>query len=356
MKSVFLIKSPLQLLNALEARFYFDLSIDECVLIIMSDRKSQPQILKLVCDLEPWAEVILLEDVNLLSSNIFNVDKAAVSTGVDLFLQRSFFYTYRLNKVSKYLGGADYIFIGYERSEYMRHFINITQHNMAVLLDDGVVTIDIARERNEGSDNVKNIAFSKKIRLSLKRYFQGLKDYKIDSLCFFTAYNIKAGAKDKVIKNSYKYLRDAAGRAAEIDLVYFIGAPLSEAGILDQSKYFEYLKKVRDYFKGKNLVYIAHRRESKGHLNEIEEKLGFNVKSFGYPIEYQIIKYGPKPNVIASFVSSALDSCRLILGDDIKIISFRLVKGTYSREDSVDMVYEYFSTNISKNFNIESLG
>jgi len=356
MKSVFLVKSPLQILNAIEAKIYFGLHVDECVLVVMGDRKSQPQMLKLINDNWQWAEIIILDYVGLLSLNIFYLNNELPANADSSFLNKSFFNVYKLNKISKYVGNARYIFIGYERSEYMRHFVNITKNDMTVLLDDGVVTIDIAKERSRGRCNDKKISLAKNIKLNLKRFLQGLKDSKIDSVCFFTAYDIEVHIKDKIIHHNYRYLRGNSCGASRASLVYFIGAPLSEAGIMSQKVYFEYLEKVKEYFKGFNVVYVAHRRESRENLNEIEAKLGFQVRLFDYPVEYQIIKSGDKPGVIASFVSSVLDSCRLIFGDEIKVISFRLSKGSYSREESVDMVYEYFANNISSSFSIESLG
>ena len=64
-KSVFLIKSPLQLLNAIEAKYYFGLNSDDCILIIMGDRKSQPQILMLANAVDEWGKVIVLNRVNV---------------------------------------------------------------------------------------------------------------------------------------------------------------------------------------------------------------------------------------------------------------------------------------------------
>ncbi len=94
MKSVFLIKTPLQLLNAIEAKHYFGLSAAECILIIMGDRKSQPQILALSDATDEWDKVVTLNDVNLFSGSPFDLEQASFLGKLlrSKFFKKSFFY------------------------------------------------------------------------------------------------------------------------------------------------------------------------------------------------------------------------------------------------------------------------
>lgn len=63
MKAVALVKSPLQYMNALEARRCFQVPAEKCLLVLMADRKSLPQLLSLVEKTPGWAGIIPLVNV-----------------------------------------------------------------------------------------------------------------------------------------------------------------------------------------------------------------------------------------------------------------------------------------------------
>ena len=195
----------------------------------------------------------------------------------------------------------------------------------------------------------------KKIKINLKRFLLRLKDYQPDKVCFFTVYYVDVYGEDTLIKNNFKYLREKSLNSDVLDEVYFVGSPLSETGAMSEDSYIDHLIKVKDYFKGDELVYISHRRESGKKLEIIREKLGINVKMFDYPLEYQIAVIGSKPKLLAAFVTSVLENMRVIMGDELKMISFKLIKGTYTREYEIDKVYEYYEKNVSDNFKLEIL-
>jgi len=356
MKSVFLIKTPLQLLNAVEAKYYFNLDSNDCVLIIMGDRKSQSQILSLANSMDEWGSVIILNNVNLVLGN--PLDQSALSSfkseNKSKLFSKSFFYVRRLNRISKYLGNAKYIFIGYARYIYMRHFINITPHEKAFLLDDGHATIQLAKERREDFVPIYDVSIKKKLKLLAKRFFQGIKDKEQDSLCFFTIYDVYPGRNDQVIRNDFTHIRSRLSSLEVTEDIYFLGSPIAEAGILTQDNYLKHLKRVNEYFKDKRLIYIAHRRENPEILKEIASELDVEVMLFDYPIEYQLAMIGPRPKVLASFISSALDSCRLIFGDKLKIISFKFNLEDNMAREKIDSIYESYESIEDENFFVES--
>jgi len=356
MKSVFLIKTPLQLLNAIEAKHYFGLSAAECVLIIMGDRKSQPQILALSDATDEWDKVVTLNDVNLFFGSPFDLEQASFLGKLlsSKFFKKSFFYVRRLNKLSRYLGEVNYIFVGYTRYIYMSHFINVTSHKKLVLLDDGNGTLELVKQRNQSFSTVSGISFKKKLKRNAKRFFQGVKDEEKNSACFFTVYDIKPGLNDKVLKNDFSYLRSNVGTLPDSDDVYFIGSPLSEVGIMSQTSYLDNLGKVKKYFSDSKLVYISHRRDSAEKLELIKSDIGIDVVSFEYPIEYQLAFIGPRPKILASFFSAALDSCRLIFSDKLTVISFRLDMTDSPKREKIESIYASYELIKSDNFIIES--
>ncbi|VAW63012.1 hypothetical protein MNBD_GAMMA09-573 [hydrothermal vent metagenome] len=356
MKSVFLVKTPLQLLNAIEAKHYFKLSSGDCILIIMGDRKSQPQLLMLASDTQEWGKVVTLNNVNMFYGDPLDIISNSIVKKIQQLslFKRSFFYVRRLNRISKYIGNAKYIFMGYTRYIYMNHFANITQHEKVILLDDGVGAIEYAKLRKQGVILEPNIRLKTRVKRYGKVFFQGVKGGEAENVTFFTAYDISVDKNDQVVRNDFSYLRSNVNALTVSDDVFFIGSPLSEVSIVSQENYFLYLNKIKKYFKNKTIVYIAHRRESPKKLELIKSELNLKVVLFDYPIEYQLASIGPRPKILASFVSSALDSCRLIFGDELKIISFTLDDIIDPYVEEIGAVYESYKSYTSESFNIVS--
>lgn len=355
MKSIFLIKTPLQLLNAIEARHYFKLDPADCILIIMGDRKSQPQILNLAKKVNEWGKVVVLNDVSVFFGNPLSIgDSLLDRIGRRKLFQRSVFYVRRLNRISHYLGKVENIFVGYTRYVYMTHFINKTPHNKVFFLDDGNGTIQLARDRMLGTGHTSVSGLRKKIKLISKKYLQGIKNKEPENACFFTAYDITVGENDQLVKNEFGYLRGLVDDLPVTNEVYFIGSPLSEAGIISQEYYLEQLQKIKKYFNNIDIVYIAHRRDSKQKLDIIKNTLNMKVILFQYPIEYQLAFIGPRPKILASFFSAALDSCRLIFGNELVIIAFRLDVSESPKRSIIESIYDSYEPLINENFIVES--
>jgi len=351
MNSVFLIKTPLQLLNAIEAKHHFKLNTKDCVLIIMGDRKSQPQILMLAKNVGEWGKVIVLNETPLFFDNPFEIKHSLMrSIWRSKFFSKSFFYVRRLNRIKKFLGELEYIFVGFARYVYMRHFVNVSPHKHVFLLDDGNATIRLAKERREGVAFNPDISWKKRLKNYLKKILQGVNDIEQEKLGFFTIYNVVAGERDPIVENKFDYVRSRLDSLDTTDDVFFLGSPLSETGIIGQRRYFDYLIKIKKYYCDNKIIYVAHRRESKEKLKKIENELALDVVQYNYPIEYQLAMIGPRPKVLASFFSSALDSCSLIFEDKLKIVSFKIDLEGSSRRDEIESIYNSYNSSNSNVF------
>lgn len=213
MKSVFLVRSPLQLMNAVEAKHYFNLRDEDCIMVIMGDRRNKTKIIRLIKTDPQWGKVVVLTDVNLFRKNPFGchlINQGEEFPDKKSFLRKSIFNANRLNKISRFLGQVEYIFIGFSRDIYMRHFINSTPHKEVFLLDDGNATIEIAKDRKNKLDTTKKIHGTKKIKFYAKKYLLGLKYDEVDSLTFFSAYDVDLSDTDSLVKNDYSYIRKKA--------------------------------------------------------------------------------------------------------------------------------------------------
>lgn len=356
MNNIFLVKSPLQLLNAIEAKHHFELDDKDCYLLIMGDRKSYPQLMKLVIASQQWNNVVLLNRVGLVAGNPWAVcdDLGDVDRLRKTLLRSSFFSIRRLNRLAESIENVQYVFIGNNNSPLMRHFSNSLNHQQTVLLDDGTATLDIARQRLEGKVARKANKLSKRIRLAAKHIFQKLNARQPESVVFFTAYKIAVTGSDRVINNDFAYLRSRALGLKATQTVYFLGSPLSEVGIMSEAKYLESMRRVKKYYTGKDVLYVSHRRESQEKLAKLKSKYGFKLACFDFPVEYQFAFEGPRPVELASFISSALDNCRLIFEDKMKIVAFKLNEINADRRDVVNEIYDNYELSAGENFIVET--
>jgi len=358
MRNIFLVKSPLQLLNAVEAKHHFRIDDDDCILVIMGDRKSYPQLMSLSAVNQQWRNVLLINNISLLPGNPLkgqNMGHGYVNSRRKTLLRSSFFTIWRLNRLAKFLENVERIFIGDYNYVYMRHMINTVRHKHTVLLDDGTATVEVARMRLEMEFDEPAYNVKKRAKLVAKQFFQGLKSKPPEKLCFFTAFELEVNLNDKIVKNYFQFLKNESQSLALIDSVYFLGSPLVETGVMIKQGYLDQLSMVNDFFKGKEVVYVAHRREDKEKLAQIQKELNMKICIFDYPIEYQVAILGPTPKVVASFICSALDNLRVIMDKKLKIISFKLIDGSYLKEDRVNAIYDYYDLNLSDNFCLQSL-
>lgn len=357
MNNIFLVKSPLQLLNAIEAKHHFGLDDKDCYLLVMGDRKSYSQLMKLIVASQQWRNVILMNRVGLMIGNPWSVNEEFhdIDRLRKTLLRSSVFFIRRLNRLVRAIDDVQYIFVGDNNNPLMRHFVNSLHHEHTVLLDDGTATLDIARQRMQGQTARKPNRLSKKIRLAAKRVLQKLNDQQPDSVEFFTAYNIEVSNSDRVISNDFSYLRKQAKDLPVTDAIYFLGSPLSEVGLMTEADYLQQLLMVRAEYADRDFVYVAHRRENRHKLDAISQYPGAQVRLFEYPVEYQLAILGPRPTTIASFFTSALDNLNIILGDSINITAYHLLEGSYAERERVDAVYAHYLSNASASFQVKML-
>ncbi len=318
MQAVFLIKSPLQYLNAMEACRAFSVRPEDSLVLIIADRKSSPQLLHLARHNRAWQAVTLLAEVPLLSFR-----DPLHSAGSSL-LRNPAFFSLKLSRVASCLGKVDYLLIGDLANPLSRHFTHQLDCQTTVVLDDGTATLVRAAERVEGRLH-RRLKRVKRLRLGLKRKVLGLQDKEIPALTFFTLYqDLQAGPNDLVEINDFSHLRQGMLSVAREKKIYFLGGPLVEAGFLSEVAYLELLQQVAVYYRSKQVVYIAHRREDPQRLEKIAGRTGWRTQLFDYPIEYQLAQVGPFPDQLASFFSSALETCQQIFGEQLRVCSFRM--------------------------------
>jgi hypothetical protein len=266
-------------------------------------------------------------------------------------------------RICRSFGQANMLFLGHDCVEYapfMRHFANSLKHEQLCLLDDGTDVIAINnRRKGTGCSSGQSLELRKasgdsmvsKMKAYLRRKFWDWNLEEAESMTFFTNYALQVRPGDHLIKNDFRYLRSLAVHSVVSDEVCFLGQSFVEDNFMRERTYLEHLRKAGACFERDRVVYVPHPRESERTVASIAGSLGFEIRRFGVPIEVAIVAKGYLPRVLASFFCSALESCSNILGENVKIACFRIAADQMlnGREEAM-AIYEYFSNKASRNF------
>lgn len=364
--NVFLIETPLQLLNAIEAKNYFKLFNNH--LLVRLGEGPQETLKSLVLERD-WDGVHYITFYNKTMKFEFGLLGQRISKRIQGYCYdyQQYLNRKKLDSIAISLGRAKNIFLGNYIGNrklydviYMRHFANTLKHDKLYILDDGTDIMQVNEERKnvrlrnespKGSDS-----FFSRLKEMYRKNFIDWNHSDADSVTFFSAYDMNVGSNDYLIRNEYKYLRKIAAKVNPSDEIFFLGQWLIGDRYMREEYYLDYLRKVKEYFAGEKLVYIPHPRESFNIINKIKESLGLEIKQFNVPIEYEISIRGNIPKVLASFFSSALQNCHMILGQKVKIISFYLAPEHLMRvPEFVQNVYEYYENIADANFEVIKL-
>lgn len=302
MMQLFVVESPLQLLNAVEARQYFSIAAEDALLVVLRgvSEKNQQQTLQLV-ERNEWADITELGETKRLADFLKGKRKIA------RWLQQK--------------GSVEQVFIGDYRARFMRHLAN-SAGKKVILLDDGTATLAVADKRQQG------VSASDKYQSSWRKYFNkrrifGYQDQDIPALTYFTSFNITANTKDIITRHHYQFLREKLGHYQRSDSWYFIGCPIVDMGIVSETSYLRYLQLIADSTSDP-VFYIPHRREDPEKVAMFARQLGWQVRSFDKPLELALIESDELPQGFLGLYSTALDNAVLLFGEMLQIKSYEI--------------------------------
>lgn len=235
---------------------------------------------------------------------------------------------------------------------HMRHFANRLRFKELYLVDVGTDTLRINRDRHTETEpaaattaEVVTVGRRPTFKQRLKRYLADWDTRGVDSLTFFTVYDLDSIVSDRVVRNDYAYLKSVAGGAKQSDKVFFVGQPLVDQRYLSWEAFRFCIGRVREFFIGQSIVYVAHPRESEAQLSVVRE-IGLEIKRFALPFEYAVMLNGERPGCIASFFSSVVDNCASIFGATFVIKAFRLPDALILKDHAViRQIYAKYAKN-----------
>jgi len=306
-RNVFLIQTPLQALNAIEAAYAFGFEPSDAVVICAESplEINNRQTARMLAD-EKWGAVHVIPHHGVTLSDW-------------LGRMRS------LNSVARDLPDCEHVFLGDYGFDLARHFCFRVQPHRVVLLDDGNATLNVARTRVNPLEAkyFLNPPFTTRRKVRLKRLL-GMRDHLADHLTYFTVYDLHAERGDRIVNNTYERLRARSTLEVDENTVFFLGTTTAEAEGVGDDRYLEIVSRALTYLGNfANVYYLPHRREDPLRLARLERELGVSVKQFDAPVEYGLCSLSDRlPALVAGFPTSAFVNLQVLFGDRIRLKVF----------------------------------
>ncbi len=274
--NLFIIRSPLQLINSLEAIEYFNLQNNILVLIYNNTENTNKQMDTLISMYE-WKEIIKINEKQ----------------------KRSKYFEYIKFVKKLKLKSYNYLFFSNLGSIHKLLLANLKRQR-TIYLDDGVETI--TRYNNIFIPNKLN-----KVKFRQLRFLPaGLKIKIEDSIDLFTYFDLEPFRSSKVIKNSLKNFQNKYLKDSSMDNnLYFLGQPLVKTNLLSEINYFEYLDYVISLNSNKKIIYIPHRTEIISDRLKLYVSDKFEIIDINMPIELYFLQNNLYPGHIISFMTTA---------------------------------------------------
>jgi len=331
MKNLFIIGTPLQLINAIEAVKYFKLENNILVLVHRSRESNKKQMQEII-DLYEWEEII-------------EIPYSSTSSML------------KYVKLVKYLKTYVYNYIFIAKLEVIPKLVlpNVKKEKV-FLLDDGTFTIAIYEKQ------IKNNILNKYNFKELRFLFFGLKIKIRDTINLFSYFDLEPSNGNEVIKNSLDYLRETYLQESMLkdfskddEVIYFLGQPLE--ALIDTELYKNSVESIIRKF-NKKVIYICHRGESKETQDILStiDKSSFELLDIGMPVELYFLYNKIYPTHIISYCSTAVTTVEMLYEDcKSNYIQMRVNEGN-RKKYNVDHKYYYETFDKSRILTFDELG
>jgi len=316
MKSLFIVRTPFQLFNCIEAQGTFE-NTGKCHLLCIYKEDIDRILIEKMIVPEVW------ESVFFFKLTFFN----------------RLFYPSSLKDFLTNIKDAQYCFFGLT-TPMISHCINTVGAKKNVLVDDGNEIFLIAQKIR--TKEIFKIGIRQRLYyMLLGRRVNYSYASAMDIFSFFDLKNYRL--ENIVLHNDYRVFKRKIVDLPISKEVFFIGSNLIDT-YMDKTFFEDNMKKVVDHYRNFKVIYVLHRYEDKEYLESLGNKLGFKVIRFPIILEMAILEYGKIPEKVATFRSTALETIGYlyapIVMEVFQIDTERLLKS--AQKDEYESLYDHY--------------
>lgn len=336
---VFAVSTPLQLLNAIEARHSLISPAAGTELWVVAKHPEHRF---------TWLCAQRIGESSFSRVRLLELDNVSARSGVWRAAKSLLANRRRLGGLSKSTPACAQIFIGNPRTREHLFIASLFPDARLTCLDDGTGTVSFfERVAAHGGKDGGGLVVAQGALACLKelcfRLFYGNYRHPLREADFFTAFVAQAEAAGFVAsRNTYSWLasrqRDRGGRHG----THFLGAPFVERNELSWETYKAWLQRAATLVPAP-FVYVAHWAESDSQLSRIQSELGFACWRFEHPYEFEYLTGTQAPECIASWFSSALDVLALVPDESACLIAVEVPVEAFLKADIAASASAFYS-------------
>ena len=291
---LFIVITPLHVINAMELRHKLGISADQCIVLHapLHDCDNLTSMLEKTLARYSWHSTY--EYTQEISPGVSRISDLSSLIG----------YVREMNSVIASLPHIDTLVFPHWGETFLPHIINMLKPARTIEIESGTATHRIMENRPctpTLKDRIRNCIYT----------MCGIKYKKPVGGDFFTLFDLPSNGHFQFIRNDYELLRKSTLSRPTYDGKWFIGTPFVPLfGPIDT--YIKILKRVRDSLGYFPKYYIPHPREKDEHTAEIAKTLGTTTRRNSLPVELNLLEQTTLPHEIVSVGSSASFSCAKI--------------------------------------------
>lgn len=295
---VFLASSPLQVLNAIEAYTHYDVPVSSRLLVVGSSSQylgNHVDQVEAAIAFGSWGQIMRVPAARKL-----------------VWTRR---YITTIDRLKRVHSDIDSVYVGNYRSAVMNHAVSALRPNNTVLLDDGIMTIGVSKERSVGSYLMPAPGFLPRTTLLAL----GVRLSPIRALEMFTAYDVHGGPNDSVVHCNFTYLKSKLSSRRSNEGVILVGSPVVEDGVMTFNAYIRALRSIVSNYTNSPVTYFAHRRENSKGLEAISRAIDVVVERPQSCLELSLLEFDELPAKIVGLFSSALVTSSSLLANYVGV-------------------------------------
>ena len=208
----------------------------------------------------------------------------------------------------------------------MRSWANRVEAAEVWLLDDGSATLMVNDHRRAALGSSPTPPYPLTLNATRAQNVAarglGLKLGHPGDVSFFTVYDIEPLATDRVVRNSYRWLKRTLSEPEPVEGSLLLGSPWVEDGIVELDVYLAGARVVAR--RPGPIQYAPHGRETAGKIERVLRETGADLAGLVSPVEYGVMRACSIPREIFAFGSTTLDTLPEVLPGGIRYFSIVL--------------------------------
>ena len=291
-KALFVIDTPMQVANLLEAISVFDIAHYDIITCDVSKADGYAQLQRQLQRLSP--------------GRLINVPRVEgdIAARVKAYAQHL-----------PWLKAQNYkkVFFSNIRQHWQRDIVCSLDNPSPILMDDGnsaVMLYELRFKKGIFFDfpedpDIKRLEVANEVRDLF-----GVSTRQPDHLTLFTIFKLEPLPWLDIVANPMALMR-CEHADINSEQVLIMGTGAVALNYISLAHYIELLRKIASHYEGRKCIYQPHRITSKAVLNDIQKATGFEVIRLDCPVENWLHEHSCPPGTLVSFFSAALSTCSL---------------------------------------------